>query len=55
MDALEIKEESYFDEKDKEFIERLKKKNKEEIIIYLIIITTVRLNSKYSFIASASQ
>ena len=37
MDTIETKEESLFDEKDKEFIETLKRKDKKGIIFYLSI------------------
>ena len=37
MDTIETKEESLFDEKDKEFIENLERKDKKGIIFYLSI------------------
>ena len=47
MDTLEAKEESCFDDNDKEFIESLKRKDKKGIIIYLIIILVLIIIGPY--------
>ena len=47
MDALETKEESCFDEKDIEFIEKRKRKDKVGIIFYLIIILILIIIGSY--------